>query len=58
MGNLCPFQLNREDFAARGILRAYHLFRLKDLGVDRIAEGCTSLAVYGGFAAGSLERTK
>jgi predicted RNase H-like HicB family nuclease len=23
--------------------------------VDRIAEGCTSLAVYGGFAAGSLD---
>jgi predicted nucleotidyltransferase len=55
MGNLRLFRLNREDFAAREILRAYHVLRLKDLGIDRIAEGCTSLAVYGSFASGNLD---
>jgi len=39
----------------KGDLRAYHLIRLKDLGVDRIAEGCTTLAVRGIFATGNLD---
>ena len=36
-------------------MRAYHLLRLKDLGAERIAEGCTSLAVYGSFASWNLD---
>ncbi len=55
MGNLRLFRLKREDFAAREILRAYHILRLKDLGAEGIAEGCTSLAIYGSFASGSLD---
>jgi len=55
MGNLRLFRLRGEDFAAREILRAYHILRLKDLGAEGIAEGCTSLAVYGSFASGNLD---
>lgn len=39
MGNLRLFRLNRVGFAAREILRACHLLRLKDLGMDRIRRG-------------------
>ena len=54
MGNLRLFRLNRENFAAREILRAYHILRLKDLGAEGIAKGCISLAIYGSFASGNL----
>jgi hypothetical protein len=55
MGNLRLFRLKREDFAAREILRAYHLLRLKDLGAEGIAEGCSFLEVRGSLASGNLD---
>jgi len=47
--------LNREDFAVREIMKAYYLLKLKHLGIERLAEGCTSLAIYGSFARGDID---
>ncbi len=53
MGNLRLFRLKREDFAAKEILRAYHILRLKDLGAEGIAEGCTSSLSTGASPPGA-----
>jgi predicted nucleotidyltransferase len=53
-GNLRLFKLNRDDFAVREVMRAYHLLKLKHLGIEHIAEG-TSLAIYGSFARGNID---
>jgi len=42
--------MNRDDFAVRELARAYHLLKLKHLDIERLAEGATSLAIYGRFA--------
>ncbi|MDF0591239.1 nucleotidyltransferase family protein [Candidatus Methanocrinis natronophilus] len=55
MVNLMLLRLKREDFTAKEILRAYHNLRLKDLFLEVIAKGSTSLAVYGSFASGNLD---
>ncbi len=55
LGNLRLLRLNRDDFAVRGMMRAYHLFRFKELGIEDLAEGCTSFAVYGSFASGNFD---
>jgi hypothetical protein len=47
--------LNRDDFAVREITKAYYVLKLKHLGVERLAEGCTSLAIYGSFARGDID---
>ena len=54
-GNLRLFRLNRDDFAVRAIVKAYYLLKLKSLGIERLAEGCTSLAIYGSFATGNID---
>lgn len=54
-GNLRLFRLNRDDFAAREVTKAYYLLKLKRLGIERLAEGCTSLAIYGSFARGDID---
>lgn len=54
-GNLRLFKLNRDDFAVRELVKAYHLLKLKNLGIEFIAEGCTSLAIYGSFARGNID---
>ena len=53
--NLRLFRLNRDDFAVREITKAYYLLKLKHLGVERLAEGCISLAIYGSFARGDID---
>jgi hypothetical protein len=54
-GNLRLFRLNRDDFAVREIMKAYYLLKLKHLGIENLAEGCTSLAIYGSFARGEVD---
>lgn len=54
-GNLRLFRLNRDDFAVREMMKAYYLLKLKQLGIERLAEGCTSLAIYGSFARGDID---
>jgi uncharacterized protein len=54
-GNLRLFKLNRDDFAVREMMRAYYLLKLKHLGIERLAEGYTSLAIYGSFARGDID---
>jgi uncharacterized protein len=54
-GNLRLFKLNRDDFAVREMMKAYYLLKLKHLGIERLAEGCTSLAIYGSFARGDID---
>lgn len=54
-GNLRLFRLNRDDFAVREMMKAYYLLKLKHLGIERLAEGCTSLAIYGSFARGDID---
>ena len=54
-GNLRLFRLNRDDFAVRELTRAYYLLKLKHLGIERLAKGCTSLAIYGSFARGDID---
>lgn len=53
--NLRLFRLNRDDFAVREIMRAYYLIKLKHLGIERLAEGSASLAIYGSFAQGDID---
>jgi len=53
-GNLRLFRLNRDDFAAREIMKAYYLLKLKNLGIENLTEGSTSLVVYGSFARGNF----
>jgi DNA-binding transcriptional ArsR family regulator len=54
-GNLRLFRLNRDDFVVREMMKAYHLVKLKHLGIEHLAEGCTSLAIYGSFARGDID---
>jgi uncharacterized protein len=54
-GNLRLFRLNRDDFAVREIMKAYYLLKLKYLGIENLAEGCISLAIYGSFARGDID---
>jgi predicted nucleotidyltransferase len=54
-GNLRLFKLNRDDFAIRETIRAYYLLKLKHLGIERLANGCMSLAIYGSFAQGDID---
>ena len=54
-GNLRLFKLNSDDYAVREIMKAYDLLKLKHLGIERLAEGCTSLAIYGSFAWGDID---
>lgn len=54
-GNLRLFRLNRDDFAVREMTKAYYLLKLKHLGIDHLAEDCTSLAIYGSFARGDID---
>jgi len=54
-GNLRLFQLNREDFAVKETMKAYHLLLLKRLKIDTIVGGNASLAIYGSFAAGNID---
>ncbi len=54
-GNLRLFRLNRDDFAVREIMKAYYLLKLKHLGIEHLAKGCTSLAIYGSFVRGDID---
>lgn len=54
-GNLRLFKLNRDDFAVKEATRAYYLLKLKHLGIERLAVGSTSLAIYGSFARGDID---
>lgn len=54
-GNLRLFRLNRDDFAVRNMTKAFHLLQLKRQGVEKIAEGSASLAIYGSFAFGDFD---
>lgn len=54
-GNLRLFRLNRDDFAVKEVTRAYFLLKLKHLGIERLAVGSTSLAIYGSFARGDID---
>jgi predicted nucleotidyltransferase len=49
----------RTHAASCGVLRlkikGYYLLKLKHLGIERLAEGCTSLAIYGSFARGDID---
>ncbi len=54
-GNLRLFRLNRDDFAVREIMKAYYLLKLKHLGIEHLAEGSISLAIYGSFAVGDID---
>ena len=36
-------------------MKAYYLLKLKHLGVEQLAGGCTSLAIYGSFARGDID---
>lgn len=36
-------------------MRAYYLIKLKHLGIERLAEGSASLAIYGSFAQGDID---
>lgn len=36
-------------------MKAYYLLKLKHLGIERLAEGCTSLAIYGSLARGDID---
>ena len=54
-GNLRLFRLNRDNFAIREMMKAYYLLKLKHLGVEQLAGGCTSLAIYGSFARGDID---
>ncbi len=36
-------------------MRAYHLLLLRKLGIENIAQGCITLAIYGSMASGNLD---
>lgn len=44
-GNLRLFTLNN-NFAVRELKKAYYAILLKELGIEKIAENCISLAIY------------
>ncbi len=54
-GNLRMITLNNSDFAVRELKKAYYAVLLKELGIEKIAENCTSLAIYGSFASGNFD---
>ncbi len=54
-GNLKLFKLNNNDFAVREMKKTYYLILLKEFGIEKLAENCISLAIYGSFASGNFD---
>lgn len=54
-GNLRIFRLNNDAFAVKELKKAYFAVLLKEIGVEKICDGCSSIAVYGSFASGEFD---
>ncbi len=54
-GNLHIFKTNNDNFRVREMKRAYFINLLADLNVEKIAEECASIAIYGSHASGTYD---
>jgi hypothetical protein len=55
IGTAHMFSLNNSSVAARVLKRAYMVLKLWEVGLDNLAPGCISLAVYGSVASGNFD---
>jgi len=54
--NLRIFSLNNKSFVVKSIKRAYFLEKLRELGIEKIAnDNILSLALYGSYASGDYD---
>ena len=51
-GNLHIFKTNNDNFRVREMKRAYFINILAELNIEKIAEDCASIAIYGSYASG------
>lgn len=54
-GNLHLFSTNNDNFRVREMKRAYFINLLTEMNIESIAEGCTSIALYGSHASGNYD---
>lgn len=56
-GNLRIFALNN-NFVVKELKRAYYVVLQKELGIEKVAENCVSLAIYSSFASGEFDERR
>lgn len=54
-GNMHIFKTNNDNFRVREMKRAYFINLLADLNIEKIAEECASIAIYGSYATGTYD---
>jgi hypothetical protein len=52
-GNMHLFSTNNENFRVKEMKRAFFINILGELGIDKISDECTSIALYGSYASGT-----
>lgn len=54
-GNMHLFSTNNDNFRIREMKRAFFINILGEMGIDKISEECTSIAIYGSHASGTYD---
>ena len=54
-GNMHIFKTNNDNFRVREMKRTYFINLLADLNIEKIAEECASIAIYGSYASGTYD---
>ncbi len=54
-GNMHIFKTNNDNFRVREMKRAYFANLLAEMNIEKIAEECASIAIYGSYASGNYD---
>ena len=54
-GNMHIFRTNNDNFRVKEMKRAYFLNLLAEMNIEKIAEECASIAIYGSYASGNYD---
>lgn len=54
-GNMHIFSTNNENFRVKEMKRAYFINLLAEMKIEKIAENCASIAIYGSYASGKYD---
>jgi predicted nucleotidyltransferase len=54
-GNIHLFSTKNEDFRVKEMKKAYFVNLLGELGIQKISDECTSIAIYGSYASGNYD---
>jgi len=54
-GNMHIFTTNNDNFRVKEMKCAYFINLIAELGIEKIAEECISIAIYGSYASGNYD---